>query len=154
MKILVATDGSEFGESAVTECCRLIELGVASSVTVITIYEAQVPMPAEPLAISAEHYQRLDAMANERAKAIASDAAAKIREAAGDPNFGVATIVDVGRPAQKIVESATDIGAEIVVVGSHGRGFWGRLTLGSVSDSVVHHSPCSVLVVRPKKAKV
>ncbi|MBK8302980.1 MAG: universal stress protein [Chloracidobacterium sp.] len=52
-----------------------------------------------------------------------------------------------GDPGQQLVEIAKAWDADLIVVGSHGRGFWGRL-LGSVSDGVTHHSPCSVLVVR------
>ena len=54
----------------------------------------------------------------------------------------------MGRPAQFIVDAAKEFEADMIIVGSHGRGFWGKLTLGSVSDAVVHHAPCSVLVVR------
>jgi len=52
-----------------------------------------------------------------------------------------------GDPGQQLVEIAKAWDADLIVVGSHGRGFWGRL-LGSVSDGVTHHSPCSVLVVK------
>jgi nucleotide-binding universal stress UspA family protein len=45
---------------------------------------------------------------------------------------------------------AADVGADVIVVGSHGRGAIERLLLGSVSEQVVRHAPCPVLVVRPK----
>ena len=51
---------------------------------------------------------------------------------------------------EQIIELAREWGADLIVVGSHGRGFWGRL-LGSVSTGVVHHAPCSVLVVRKRE---
>jgi len=54
----------------------------------------------------------------------------------------------MGAPSRMIIESATNWGADLIVVGSHGRGFWGRVMLGSVSDAILHHAPCSVLVVR------
>lgn len=53
-----------------------------------------------------------------------------------------------GAADRAIIETAKEWEADLIVVGSHGRGFWGRLTAGSVSDSLVHHAPCSVLVAR------
>ena len=52
-----------------------------------------------------------------------------------------------------IVWVAEQIGADVVVVGSHGRGALKRLVSGSVSEHVVHHSPCPVLVVRKDAEK-
>jgi nucleotide-binding universal stress UspA family protein len=49
-----------------------------------------------------------------------------------------------------ILEEAAEWQPNMIVVGSHGRGFWGRMTLGSVSDSVMHHAPCPVLIARSK----
>ena len=46
------------------------------------------------------------------------------------------------------VETAEEFGSDLIIVGSHGYSRWERLLLGSVSQSVVHHAPCSVLVVR------
>jgi nucleotide-binding universal stress UspA family protein len=60
-------------------------------------------------------------------------------------------IVELGRPAQIIVETAEDWDADLVVVGSHGRGFWRRLTLGSISDAVSHHARCAVLIAKDHK---
>ena len=46
------------------------------------------------------------------------------------------------------VETAEEMGADMIVLGSHGYKRWERLLLGSVSNSVVHHAHCSVMVVR------
>jgi nucleotide-binding universal stress UspA family protein len=54
-----------------------------------------------------------------------------------------------GRPAQEIVRYATEIGASLIVLGTHGHGFVNRMLLGSVADHVVRHAPCAVLVVPP-----
>ncbi|MBX3183477.1 MAG: universal stress protein [Polyangiaceae bacterium] len=59
------------------------------------------------------------------------------------------THVRVGSPAQEIAQLATDLRAEQVVVGTHGRRGFSRLLLGSVAEGVVRLAPCSVMVVRP-----
>ena len=58
-----------------------------------------------------------------------------------------------GDPAESIVEAAKSEGADIIVVGSHGRAALGRALIGSVSDQVVRHAPCPVMVVRPSVAR-
>jgi nucleotide-binding universal stress UspA family protein len=58
------------------------------------------------------------------------------------------SMVHEGRPAPEIVRAATDLGASLVVVATHGRSGLARIALGSVAESVVRHAPCSVLAVR------
>lgn len=53
-------------------------------------------------------------------------------------------------PAEQIAQLATDLEADLVVVGTHGRRGVRRLILGSVAEGVVRHATCPVLVVRPK----
>jgi nucleotide-binding universal stress UspA family protein len=53
-----------------------------------------------------------------------------------------------GEPAEAILDAAVHWGADLIVVGSHGRSRVGRFLLGSVSDRVVRHAHCSVQVVR------
>jgi nucleotide-binding universal stress UspA family protein len=58
-----------------------------------------------------------------------------------------------GDAARAIVETAAELPAQMIVVGTHGRTGLGRLALGSVAEAVLRASPCSVLVVRfPKGA--
>ena len=149
MKILVGTDGSEYSRAAVAACCRLIGQEKGSAIRVVGVYQPQVPMAAEPFAVSAEYYQKLDQFAHDNACVATKEACAIIRDGSGDEVPNITTVVSLGRPAEVIVDCAKEWKPDLVVVGSHGRGFWGRLTLGSVSDAVVHHAPCSVMVVRP-----
>jgi len=60
----------------------------------------------------------------------------------------VPEFVEPGEPASKIIEVANNWHADLIVMGSHGRGKIQGLLLGSVSQGVLHHSPCPVLVVR------
>ncbi len=55
-----------------------------------------------------------------------------------------------GEAGDAITVAAEAEGADLIVVGSHGRSTVGRFLLGSVSDHVVHHAGCPVLVVRPR----
>jgi nucleotide-binding universal stress UspA family protein len=61
-----------------------------------------------------------------------------------------AHLVDGGVP-QEIVGLAEEIGAGLIVMGSRGGGGIRRALMGSVSDSVVRHAHCPVMVVRPEK---
>jgi nucleotide-binding universal stress UspA family protein len=63
-----------------------------------------------------------------------------------------AYLVEGGVP-EAIVGLAEEIGAGLVVVGSRGRGGIRRALMGSVSDSVVRHAHCPVLVVRQEKER-
>ncbi|HVN39140.1 MAG TPA: universal stress protein [Myxococcota bacterium] len=58
--------------------------------------------------------------------------------------------VPVGRPGAEIVKVAEDWPADVIVIGSHGRGGATRLLVGSVAESVMRHAPCPVLVVRTR----
>ena len=56
-----------------------------------------------------------------------------------------------GDPGEAIVDAAGAESADLIVVGTHERGAVGRLFLGSVSDHVVRHARCPVMVVRPAR---
>jgi len=65
------------------------------------------------------------------------------------PAIDVRTKLVHGHPAQALIDSST--GAELVVVGSHGRGGFAGMLLGSVSQAVLQHAACAVAVVRPHR---
>ena len=147
MKILVATDGSEYSKAAVKKCCELIVDPMSTQVKVVAAYEDAYPITAEPFAVSGDFYQHLIDAAEHQSESFAAEAAEEIRQRFKDVSIAVSSAVLRGSPEQQIIEEARKWNADLIVVGSHGRGFWGRM-LGSVSDAVVHHAPCSVLVVR------
>jgi len=62
------------------------------------------------------------------------------------PGVDVDRVVLHGAPAKVLIDAAA--GAELVIVGSRGRGGFAGLLLGSVSQAVLHHAPCPVVVVR------
>ena len=68
-------------------------------------------------------------------------------------SFGLAAEAQVrgGVPADSIVACAEDQGADLIVMGTHGRRGWSRLRFGSVAEAVLRHAPCSVLAVKTPK---
>ena len=120
-----------------------------TEVKIISAIESLAPMTAEPFAISAEYYAEMEEAATKQAKAFVEQAEIDFKEIC--PNLSnVSSKILRGHAPQAIVESAREWNADLIVIGSHGYGFWSRALLGSVSNSVVHHAPCSVLIVRGK----
>jgi nucleotide-binding universal stress UspA family protein len=147
MRVLIATDGSNFSKAAVERACELLIKPAETSVRVVSAFEDTYPIAAEPFAVSADFYQHIIDAAQSQAEHFANEAADMIRSRFKGEAPEISTGVLRGSPEQQIVEEAKNWKADLIVVGSHGRGFWGRM-LGSVSDAVVHHAPCSVVVVR------
>lgn len=69
-----------------------------------------------------------------------------IKESNYDGPVEIQSLVQQGHPARVLVDAAA--GAKLLVVGSRGHGGFAGLLLGSVSDYVIAHAPCPVLVIR------
>jgi universal stress protein A len=61
--------------------------------------------------------------------------------------------VRVGSPAGEIIVAANDLKADLVCIGTHGRGGIAHFLLGSVAEKVVRQAPCPVLTIRPPAQK-
>ena len=88
----------------------------------------------------------------ERAEDILNEQSAKIEQEGGTIAEKHLRIAERYR-AQQIVKVAEDVGAGLIVMGSRGLGGVRRVLMGSVSDLVVRHAHCPVLVVRPEKGQ-
>ena len=150
MKILIATDGSDFSKAAIEEACRIFSGIDSAEIKLISVYEEVYPMAAAPVAIGADYYKQLMDAAIEQAGQFIDQGSDLINNLIPGGGKSLKTQVLKGSPAREIVSCAEEWGADVIVVGSHGYGFWSRALVGSVSDSVIHHAPCSVLVVRDR----
>ena len=147
MKILFATDGAKQSEAAI-DMLKHFRLGEGDVIKVISVIDMAVPMAVDIYGGYLPDTTEFEKTARENATKILDSAADEIRNYFIDPPLNVETEVLFGSPESRIVEAADEFKPNLVVVGSHGYNTWERLILGSVSDSVVHHVPCSVLIVR------
>lgn len=72
----------------------------------------------------------------------------------GSPLQRVVGHLRLEAPAEEIAQTAADLDADLIVVGTHGRRGVSRLLLGSVAEAVVRLAPCPVFVARPKALPV
>ena len=70
------------------------------------------------------------------------------RRSAGEVHFFV--YGRIGHAAEEVLQLAEEVGADLILIGSHGRTGVDRLVLGSVSEKVMREAKCPVMVVRPK----
>jgi nucleotide-binding universal stress UspA family protein len=141
--VLLATDGSKDAELATTTALELAN-GPGSELHIVLVEEpayAYVDASGYPYFTDAELEHELEQRARMRLDAEVQ----KIRSAGG----AVAEAhLRVGAAAAEIADLAQDIGVGLIVMGSRGLGGIRRALMGSVSDSVVRHAHCPVLVVR------
>jgi nucleotide-binding universal stress UspA family protein len=145
MKILIATDGSEFSQAAVEKACELITDPNETEIKLVSVFSVPT-IATEPFLPAPDYYGEMTKSGRSLAESYVNTARTTIQNR--HPTIGLTEEVVMGVPGQTIIEIAEEWNPDMIVVGSHGRGFWSRALLGSVSDAVVHHAPCSVLVVR------
>src|SRR4051794_32947659 len=145
-KILLATDGSEEAELALLTAVDLANR-TDSELHVVHVGFAPVPIGAEVAPVAAD--SRLRDKLIEEARSFLDDQVEKIEAAGG--TVAQAHLGLTGRPDEEIVALAEEIGAGLIALGSRGLGGLRRALMGSVSDSVVRHAHCPVLVVRAEK---
>jgi nucleotide-binding universal stress UspA family protein len=152
MKILFATDGTKHSEAAL-EIVAQLNLGASGEIKIITVVDMAVPLTVDVYAGYLSSTAEIEKAAREHAFKILEETKAKLLSRFENQNVSITAEALFGSPESRIVETAEQMHAELIVVGSHGYNRWERLLLGSVSDSVVHHAPCSVLVVRTPKTQ-
>ena len=142
LRILLATDGSDYsGAAARSIAARPWPSG--SEVRIVSVVE-QIVAAADPSAGAVSERIRED---NTKASTEAVNAAEEIIAGAG---LKTETAVLKGSPKRRIVEESKAWGADLIVVGSHGRRGLTRYLLGSVSEAVAMHAHCSVEVIRDR----
>ena len=149
MRVLLAIDDSKGSEAVIDAVIEQIseEDGEVKVLHVVELPSASVKfiaaaagqMAGYPTSFSPE----LQAEANQ-AQALIARAA----EVLASQGLKVTTAVEYGDPKPRIIEAAGKWGADLIVMGAHGRTGLERFLLGSVSEAVARHANCSVQIVR------
>lgn len=134
-KVLLATDGSKDAALATLAAVDVCE-GTGAELHVVHVW-FNIPTARLRPFMRAE----LKKLGNE----LLEEGVKRVEESGG--RVTGAHLVE-GRAADEILDLAGQIGADLVVIGSRGLGPVGRIALGSVSETVIHHSRCPVLVLR------
>ena len=149
LKILLAIDDSKFSEAALRMLATQ-QKPAKTTVKILHVVEplelAYYPEMTAPYPVSLGDIQKKKTAA---ARRMVDGAAEQLRKA----GFPVESSVRPGQVRPMVVDVARKWRADLIVVGSHGRTGLGRILLGSVSDYVAHHAPCSVEIVRMKNKK-
>lgn len=149
MKIVLATDGTTQSDAAI-EITKTLKLEDGDEICVISVVDMALPLSVDIYAGYQPSTEEIENAVMENARAILETTGNKLKEIFSHKQVLIVTELLNGSPESRIVEKAEEIQADLIIVGSHGYNRWERLLLGSVSDSVIHHAPCSVLVVRSK----
>lgn len=145
--VVVGIDFSESSNFALDQALALANRRDDADVHVVYV-EDELTTPRIPAAMSGqssetdEMLESVKRRATERLEVLAKAATPRIRH--------VIAHVRRGEPAEHIVQLASHLDADMVLVGTHGRRGIKRLLVGSVAERVVRLARCPVLVVRPK----
>ncbi|MCY0894981.1 MAG: universal stress protein [Alicyclobacillaceae bacterium] len=141
-KIVYATDGSDSAKKAQALIAGMMQAWPELKMLILHVIPEIIPSDVVP-------YQRMYRQEVGRENALADRIENEARtELFPEFDARIEFRAEFGQPANRICEVAEEEGADLIVVGSHGRGAIDRLLLGGVSYGVVHRSKIPVLVVK------
>lgn len=143
--VVVGIDGSQLSEAALGEAFHQAD---ARGLPLTVVHAWFLDYAGTGLSVLATEQQMRELAGEEQS--LAAEAIA--RWSARYPAVDVRTHVLNAHPVQALVDHSK--GADLLVVGSRGRGGFGGLVLGSVSQGVLHHAHCPVMVVRSEPQTV
>ena len=144
--ILVAVDGSEYSLAAVR--CALDEAKIwGAKVSAIYVINPGFS-PAMYTDSPSDILDRDPELMNDLLVNDAKSAINAAEEIAKDCGLSIKSITEWGDPRDEIMNAAINMEADLIVLGSSGKGMVGRLLLGSVSTHIVEHSQVTTMVVR------
>jgi nucleotide-binding universal stress UspA family protein len=148
MKVLLATDGSEYSEQAARSIMER-PWPVATEVRVLSAVELILPATRAFLELPLADSAFMESARGEAMKR-SQDAIARAVQILSSTALAVSESISVlwDKPKTIILDEATRWGADLIVMGSHGRRGLDRFLLGSVSEAVATHAKCSVEVIR------
>ena len=138
-KVLVAIDGSKVSDSAFSAA---VEMSRSLKATVHVVYVVETGFfSALPMDNT---WEMMYSLLEKEGK----EALAKAREYAQKNGVEMVTHLKQGHAGNEIIHAAQEVGADLIIVGSHGKSKVDKLLIGSVSSFVVSHSPITTMVVR------
>jgi universal stress protein A len=140
-RIVVPTDFSDCAEEAWALAQRMATT-LDSEVVLLHAF-VELPLYGDPPPTSDATLQGF-----EKARKWVEDELEKWATVARRKGATVRPVMRTGSPSEQIVEIATYEHADLVIMGTHGRGGVSRVLLGSVADRVIRFAPCPVLTVR------
>ncbi len=150
-KILWATDFSAHARDAGQRAlqCAQCSNGVLYALTVVDpedlpIILNDVPDPF----IKADQVENLSQQLESKYEQRVQDHLKREVEALSNPTPKMEKLLRVGTPWKEIVRAADELGATLIVIGSHGKRSLEELLLGNTVENVTRHANCPVLVVR------
>jgi nucleotide-binding universal stress UspA family protein len=145
-RILVGVDGSAASDSALTEALELAR-SHGAQVRIVHVVDSPYSYPDVLYGQVPPDLEALRRAWREAGQKVLDQAAA-MAQRAGVPTESALLESDARRLSSVIAEEAQRWGADLVVVGTHGRRGLERLILGSVAEGVARTAPVSVLLVR------
>jgi len=133
-KILVGFDGSEGSENALNKAMMLVDEDGE------LIILAVVPLPSEKNLVDQKTYELLKQKANNLIDSVLQDI--------GSHSYTVTGMVEEGDIAAKIIDIASNLNCDVIVLGSKGASELGTYSIGSIANKVVQYAHKPVMLVR------
>jgi nucleotide-binding universal stress UspA family protein len=140
-KLMIATDGSQYSESAIREAISLAKI-CSSNLIAVSVVKTNLEFDS----VLPQFVEKAEQEAIKHLESVKAQAAKE--------GVNCTTIVSLSEePYEDIVRHASKNNADMIIMGTHGKTEMKRLMMGSVTAMVIGHAPCNVLVV-PLHAKV